>query len=76
MVAFVLPKDYGYGFRGPDDKIWGLWEADTFSFKISYRLGSLLEEYGTDLDIIYENNLKLDDFYREYVFWNGTIYHY
>ena len=22
-VAFVLPNDYGYGFRGPDDKIWG-----------------------------------------------------
>jgi len=26
-VAFVLPKDFAYGFRGPDDKIWGLWAA-------------------------------------------------
>ncbi len=31
-VAFVLPKDWGYGFRGPDDKIWGLWEYDELVF--------------------------------------------
>ena len=23
--AYVLPKDYGFGFRGPNDKLWGLW---------------------------------------------------
>ena len=33
-VAFVLPKDFGYGFRGPEDKIWGLWEADATSLEI------------------------------------------
>jgi hypothetical protein len=22
-VAYVLPKDFAYGFRGPEDKIWG-----------------------------------------------------
>ena len=27
-TAYVLPKDYGYGFRGPNDTIWGLWHAD------------------------------------------------
>ena len=41
-VAFILPKDFGYGFRGPDDKIWGLWEwyADNNSLEISHHLGS------------------------------------
>ncbi|MCX8151408.1 MAG: hypothetical protein N3D85_07930, partial [Candidatus Bathyarchaeota archaeon] len=24
--AYVLPKDYGFGFRSSDDKIWGVWE--------------------------------------------------
>jgi hypothetical protein len=38
-VAYVLPKDYAYGLRGPDDKIWGLWEADDFSLKISTEVG-------------------------------------
>ena len=51
-VAYVLPKDYGYGFRGPNDKIWGLWKADSLSDKICRTLGNLMEEYGTRLDII------------------------
>ncbi len=33
-TAFVLPKDYGYGFRGPADKIWGKWEPDQLSSQI------------------------------------------
>lgn len=75
-AAYVLPKDYGYGFRGPNDKIWGLWEADDFSFDISTDLGSLIEKHRSNLDIIYDdelgaNNLK---YYSELVFWNGTRY--
>ena len=72
-VAFVLPKNYGYGFRGPEDKIWGLWEADALSLQISHHLGYLLEEYGTNLDIIYDDGLELDKNYTKYIFWNGTI---
>ena len=72
-VAFVLPEGYGYGFRGPDDKIWGLWEADEFSLEISYHLGTFLEEYGTNLDIIYDDKLEYSELYSKYIFWNGTI---
>ncbi|MHA2231394.1 MAG: hypothetical protein ACXAB4_02775 [Candidatus Hodarchaeales archaeon] len=73
-VAYVLPKDYGYGFRGPNDKIWGLWEADDFSIEISTNLGSVLEEYGDNLDIIYDDGIEFDKLYGKYIFWNGTIY--
>lgn len=73
-VAFVLPKDYGYGFRGPYDKIWGLWEGDALSYEISERLGVLLKEYGSKLDVIYDDCLKLDNTYEAYFFWNGTSY--
>ena len=73
-VAFVLPRDYGYGFRGPEDKIWGLWENDELSSKISEDLGILLEGYGSKLDVIYNDGLKLDDTYKQYFFWNGTSY--
>ncbi len=72
-VAFVLPKNYGYGFRGPNDKIWGLWEADVLSLEISHHLGNFLEEYGTELDIIYDDDIKLNDQYSKFIFWNGTI---
>jgi hypothetical protein len=56
-VACVLPKDYAYGFRGPNDKIWGLWEADSLSTPISMKLGSLLEQYDSRLDIVYDDAL-------------------
>ncbi|HJX23653.1 MAG TPA: hypothetical protein VJ574_04480, partial [Candidatus Bathyarchaeia archaeon] len=57
-VAFVLPDGYGYGFRGPNDKIWGLWEADAFSYNLSVSVNRLLEEYGTKLDVIYDDGLE------------------
>jgi hypothetical protein len=71
-VAFVLPKDWAYGFRGPDDKIWGLWETDELVSTISEDLGALLDEYGSKLDVIYDDGLELDSTYKEYIFWNGT----
>jgi len=71
-IAFVLPKDWAYGFRGPDDKIWGLWETDELVSGISEDLGVLLDEYGSKLDIIYDDGLELDNTYKEYIFWNGT----
>ena len=27
-VAYVLPENYGWGFRNPQDTIWGVWAAD------------------------------------------------
>ena len=72
-VAFVLPEGFGYGFRGPKDKIWGLWEADGLSLEISYHLGTFLDEFGPKMDIIYDNRLKTDETYNQYIFWNGTI---
>jgi hypothetical protein len=75
-VAYVLPKDYAYGFRGPNDKIWRLWEADSLSYEISANLGNLLEQYGAKLDIIYDDGLELNNIYgySKLVFWNGTVY--
>jgi hypothetical protein len=75
-VAYVLPKDYAYGFRGPNDKIWGLWEADAFSYELSENLSSLMKEYGNKLDIIYDDGLEPNNAYgySKLVFWNGTVY--
>ncbi len=75
-VAYVLPRDYAYGFRGPDDKIWGLWEADDFSFRISIEVGSFIDRYRNRLDIIYDDGLKTDSLYgySGLVFWNGTVW--
>ncbi len=74
-VAYVLPKSFAYGFRGPNDKIWGYWEANQQSYEISFELGKLLEDYENKLDIIYEDGFKsLYSKYGKLVFWNGTVW--
>ena len=77
-VAYVLPKDYGYGFRGPNDTIWGLWGAAEYehSLKISTEVGALIREYQNRLDIIYDDELKANSSYgySKLIFWNGTVW--
>jgi hypothetical protein len=75
-VAYILPKDYAYGFRGPDDKIWGLWEADNFSLKISTEVGGLIDKCQNRLDLIYDDGLRAGSLYgySQLVFWNGTVW--
>jgi hypothetical protein len=74
-VAFVLPEGYAYGFRGPWDKIWGFWEGayDPLSYPISVDVGKALVDYGAKLDIIYDDEIAIDDTYLKYIFWNGTM---
>jgi len=73
-VAYVLPKDYAYGFRGPNDKIWGLWEADNLTGQICKTLGDFMEKYGASLDIIYDEELEPDNTfgYSKLLFWNSS----
>lgn len=74
-VAFVLPEGYAYGFRGPTDKIWGLWEASAFDHQLSVNVNSLLEQYGDKLDIIYDDGLEQGNTYgySQLIFWNDTV---
>lgn len=75
-VAFVLPKDYAYGFRGPIDKVWGLWEASSvreFSDQLCTEVYRAITLYQERLDIIYDDDLELNKGYSRYIFWNGTI---
>jgi hypothetical protein len=74
-VAYVLPDNYAYGFRGPNDKIWGLWEANDFTTQLCTNLNSVMEQYGSRLDIIYDDPATPNStsIYSRVVFWNGTI---
>jgi hypothetical protein len=77
-VAYVLPKDYGYGFRGPNDTIWGLWSAIDYtdSLRINTELGTLIDTYKNRLDIIYDDGLEASRSYgySRLIFWNGTVW--
>ena len=78
-TAYVLPRDYGFGFRGPNDTIWGLWspgELDDLAPKIWNETTSLVEQCDIGLDIVYEtltDDLQTRLMYDYLVYWNGTI---
>ncbi len=74
-VAYILPQDYGFGFRNPEDKIWGLWGADTISLEIITELDSLIDSYHNKLDIIYDNGRQANNShgYSKLIFWNRTV---
>jgi hypothetical protein len=72
-VAFVLPKDYGWGMRNPEDKIWGFWPADELSPVIWNRVTQLTNEKGLKLDIVYDDSkFSFQQKYSTIYYWNGT----
>jgi hypothetical protein len=75
-VAYVIPKDYGFGYRSPADTIWGLFPNDTLSSKIYNDTVFLEKLYDSHINIIYyepeliEPTLKN---YKQIYYWNQTI---
>lgn len=86
-VAYVLPENFGFGFRNPEDLIWGAdadvfpeklgqWSADELAEKVWSDVNQLIDEYGSSLDIVYSDPEFNDDLkrnYKELFFWNKTL---
>jgi hypothetical protein len=74
QAAFVLPKDYGWGMRHPEDNIWGLWPADETAPIIWDKLNELLKNYGLRLDVVYEDAaVDYQSKYSSVYYWNSTL---
>jgi hypothetical protein len=73
-VAFVLPKDYGWGMRSATDNMWGLWPADEKAPLIWENMNKLIQQYGLELDIVYDDaRFNVHAKYPTVYFWNETI---
>jgi hypothetical protein len=74
-AVLVLPRNYGWGMRRPDDVIWGFWGPDEKSIPIGTLMGKLLAKYGVHLEIIYEDPVYpvAKSNYEEIYYWNSTI---
>jgi hypothetical protein len=80
--VYVLPENYGEGFRGPDDTIWGLWNADynvaegsqDFTTNIRMSVATLLQMFGPKLDIVYPRADQTVESigYENILYWNDT----
>jgi hypothetical protein len=72
-AVLVLPKDYGWGMRRPDDTLWGLWNGDENSQQIWQISRDLLDTYGYGLDIVYDYpEYPVTGKYSTVVYWNQT----
>ncbi len=74
-VAYVVPADYGFGFRSTKDSIWGLFPSDDLSAKIFSDVETLTVEYGAHLNIFYDEPVSAAQLqnYRTVYYWNQTI---
>jgi len=72
-AVLVLPQNYGWGMRHPEDKIWGFWGADEKSPVIWSNLQMLLGRYGYGLDVAYvDPAYPVPDGYGAVYYWNQT----
>jgi hypothetical protein len=73
-AVLVLPRNYGWGMRNPDDWIWGFWQPDEKSPLIWENSRKLLAQYGINLDIVYEDpTFPVTGKYQTIYYWNQTI---
>ena len=74
-AAFVMPHDYGWGMRTLQDKIWGVWAPDSTSVQIWNIKEKLLVQYGTSLDIVYDDaQFPIESKeYQHVYFWNQSV---
>lgn len=74
-AAYIVPKDYGFGFRSSNDVIWGLFPADELSQKIYNDTNTLTAKYGSRYDILYDEPQvgPLLGCYSIVFYWNQTV---
>ncbi len=72
-TAFVLPNSYGSGLRNQNDGVWGLWNQTSTSQQIWNQLQSRLEQYGSKIDIVYDDPaFPVSGKYGNVYYWNQT----
>lgn len=70
-AVLILPKNYGWGMRWREDKIWGVFNPDDKSEQIWDLLQTALEGHGVRTDIVYEDTkYPLKGEYQNTYHWN------
>ncbi len=73
-AALVLPKNFGWGLRSPDDNVWGFWLTDNRTNQVAVVTAMCKYYYGVNLDIVYEDSdYPLTNVaYQKVYYWNAT----
>lgn len=74
-IGYVIPTDYGFGFRGPNDTIWGLWNNDVLAERIWQDSANIADEHQFKFDIVYYDDkfgTTIMNSYKELIFYDET----
>lgn len=73
-IAYLVPKNFGFGFRAYNDTIWGLWR-NGLTDKIWNDVVKIVKKYGCRLDIIYEGGIVMNTHskYNQVFRWNKVL---
>jgi hypothetical protein len=70
--VMILPKNYGYGARWMEDKVWGIFKADDQTKQIWNRIQTSLNMHGLEINNIYfDSNFPLPIQYQNVYSYNG-----
>ena len=73
QAALVLPKNFGWGLRDPNDTVWGFWLTDNRTNQVAVVTAMCIYYYGVNLDIVYEDSdyplTKVA--YQKVYYWNA-----
>lgn len=74
-VAYIVPADYGFGFRTSTDTLWGQFPADELSAKIYSDTVALTGRYGAKLNILYDGPETASQLsgYSTVYYYNQTV---
>jgi len=74
QTALLLPRNYGWGMRSPNDTIWGLWGTDEKSTQVWNATRTLLTSFAPNADIVYDDaRFSVEDKYSTIYYWNSTV---
>lgn len=71
-TAVVLPQDYGFGFRSPDDSVWQYHTATSWSQQLYFNVTDLLSQYKSSLNIVYSDpqfQSAIKSEYKKILYW-------
>ena len=51
----VLPQEYGFGFRSPNDSVWQYHQVDSWTQKMYKDVTNLINQYNSSIDIVYSD---------------------
>ena len=68
--VLVLPKNYGWGMRGSQDKIWGIFNPADKTQQLWDLLQTTLQNHGLKTDVVYEDTeYSLTEEYQNIYHW-------